>query len=53
MIKALLDTESLVAFYSTREAWCGWVLEQIGTIPLLFRYRRHGRQLIPLLSPGF
>ncbi|MGA3181318.1 MAG: hypothetical protein ABSF38_13330 [Verrucomicrobiota bacterium] len=47
MIETLVDTGPLVAFYSTQDAWHEWVLEQIT------RYRRHGRQIIPLLSPGF
>lgn len=46
MIKTLLDTGPLVAFYSTRDAWHEWALEPIT------RYRRLGRQVIPLLSPG-
>jgi predicted nucleic acid-binding protein len=33
MIKTLLDTGPLVAFYSTRDAWHEWVMEQMGTVP--------------------
>ena len=37
MIKTLLDTGPLVAFYSTRDVWHEWVMEQMGNItpPLL------------------
>ena len=37
MIKTLVDTGPLVAFYSTRDAWHDWVMEQMGSMapPLL------------------